>query len=532
MLEDRVLTLHAFLEGARALLPPAAILFGEAVTPFLSSTSGHRRRVPLLVRPTNAGEVQALARLATACAVTLYPISKGRNWGLGSRLPGCEDCVILDLGGLDRIKAIDERFGIAVIEPGVTQAALADALAARGSAFFLDVTGSGRETSVLGNTLERGVAYNSLRAELVQSLEVVLADGSLLRTGFAHYPTSRLGGLSRFAPGPDLSGLFVQSNLGIVVGGAVALLPRPERQMTFMVSVKDEARLPAFFDALRALRREGTLSSVVHVGNRRRSEITLTPLVHAEMAARGRDPTRAEAQKLTDRFLTGRWSAIGSVMGPAAQVRVARRRIARALGGFGAVRFLSPGFRRFAKALSARIPGLGDVNCFLCAVDPLLDLTSGRPTDAALHSTYWPHADKSEAAADPDRGPGGIVFAAPVVPLDGAAVREAVGLTYELCRAHGFEAAITLNLMNDRTLEGVVSIDFRRDDPENLAAAHRCLRALNQGYVENGFTPYRVDIDSMDLVVDPADPFWATVSRLKQALDPAGVVAPGRYCPP
>ena len=41
--------------------------------------------------------------------------------------------------------------------------------------------------------------------------------------------------------------------------------------------------------------------------------------------------------------------------------------------------------------------------------------------------------------------------------------------------------------------------------------------------------PYRVGIQSMAQVVRESDPFWQTVKELKKALDPNGIIAPGRY---
>ncbi|MNY73853.1 hypothetical protein D3C86_2127370 [compost metagenome] len=40
---------------------------------------------------------------------------------------------------------------------------------------------------------------------------------------------------------------------------------------------------------------------------------------------------------------------------------------------------------------------------------------------------------------------------------------------------------------------------------------------------------YRARADMMEQVVAPGDPFWETVKALKDALDPNGVLAPGRY---
>lgn len=48
---------------------------------------------------------------------------------------------------------------------------------------------------------------------------------------------------------------------------------------------------------------------------------------------------------------------------------------------------------------------------------------------------------------------------------------------------------------------------------------------------QQGFPPYRVGIDQMDTVVVDGEPSWNVIAALKPALDPAGVLAPGRYGP-
>ena len=51
---------------------------------------------------------------------------------------------------------------------------------------------------------------------------------------------------------------------------------------------------------------------------------------------------------------------------------------------------------------------------------------------------------------------------------------------------------------------------------------------LEQFYAA-GFPPYRVGIQQLGRVLRADDPFWVTVARLKAALDPHGIIAPGRY---
>lgn len=50
--------------------------------------------------------------------VPVYPTSRGRSWGFGSRVPAADGCVLLDLGRMNRIVGFDERLAYVTVEPG------------------------------------------------------------------------------------------------------------------------------------------------------------------------------------------------------------------------------------------------------------------------------------------------------------------------------------------------------------------------------------------------------------------------------
>lgn len=517
-----------FSELGQVLMAGDVITDAEHIATYTRNTSGLARDVPGVVRPRDTEQVRRVVEAANRHKTPLYAFSRGRNWGMGSKLPVRSGCVLVDLSGMDRIIEVDDTFGYAVIEPGVTQRQLAEHLAKTNSRFFLDVTGSGADTSIIGNTMERGIAYNTLRIELLQQLQVVLGNGEVMETGFGHFADTKVQHLCRFGIGPGLDGLFAQSNFGIVTRATLRLVPNPEFQATFLLGLKDGARLGELFDAMRELTHKGLLESVVHVGNRRRSEITVTPIIYHYMKSLDPRTTRAQAAAVADSQLSGDWSAIGNIMGTRGHVLHAARRIRAALGGFGKFQVMTPGLRDVAKSALKVIP-LRNTRIFLNAVEPLLKLTHGAPTNAALHSTYWTVSDTSPDPTDPDQGPGGILFCCPIVPMRADAVTRSMRTTEEIGRQFGFDIAVTLNLMHGMTLEGVVSLDYDKTDPERVTQAVACIRALNQAYMDMGATPYRMDIENMDVILDENDTFWKAARAIKSALDPNGIIAPGRF---
>ena len=240
------------LLGSKAVLNTPEILARYAATTLADAPA------PVaVVRPTGCKQVPEVVRVANAHRVPLYPISRGKNWGWGDACPVTEGQVILEVSCLDRIVEVDEELGYAVVQPGVTQSQLANHLRAAHSSWWLDWTAAGPDTSVLGNVLERGITSEE-RAAQAAGMQVVLGDGTTVRTGYGHFSGTRVAHLSRWGVGPALDGLFTQSNLAVVTELGIWLQPRPAHAELGYIAVPD-AGLEAAIDALRPLRMRGVL---------------------------------------------------------------------------------------------------------------------------------------------------------------------------------------------------------------------------------------------------------------------------------
>ena len=190
----------------------------------------------------DVAEVQETVRRAAAAGTPL--ITRGAGSGLAGGAVAGEGAIVLDLSRLTRIRAIDPVDGTAEVEAGVITADLDAAARAHGLMYAPD-PGSVGISTVGGNIATnagglRGAKYGVTR-DAVLSVDVVLADGSLVRLG---RPTIK--GVT----GYDLAGLVVGSEgtLGIVVAARVRLLPAPQRVATasaFFATLEDAARAVA-----------------------------------------------------------------------------------------------------------------------------------------------------------------------------------------------------------------------------------------------------------------------------------------------
>lgn len=517
--------------GGDAVIAGSAEL--EATT---RSACGSRREVVAVLKPKSAEQVQRIVHTANRFGVPLYPISCGKQWGMGSKLPVRDGAAIVDLSGMNRIVEIDERFHYAVVEPGVTQAQLIDHIEKNALPLMLNVTGSTADTSLIGNAMDRGVGYFDSRAHGISSMEIVLGNGDMIQTGFGHYANAKTKNLYRHGVGPSLDGLFPQGNFGIVTSACIDLMPRPERHMAAIIKIDDDDKLPRLIEALVSLRSRGIFTTVSHVGNRERTYITLAPLLYEQLVESGLPEsaaTRERAMQMLERGGFGPWSAAIGILGTREQLRLARKEIRKAVGGFAKTMFLNDALINLAKAVAGKlsfIPFVRHQLMMLRAAEPVYGFTVGKATNQSLKAVYWSAGDYGNLGKpDPDPTNSGLLFCLPIIPAEGEMVSQVVRDTRETFARHGFEAAITVNLMDTKAMEGVVSLAFDRRDARQVEQAHACIQEMERRYMEQGFPPYRVGINSMHHVVCPDDPFWQTVKALKQVLDPNNIIAPGRY---
>lgn len=528
------------LNAWRLLLGPARVLTGnEELAPYAASTSASPVRPLAVLRPLSHGEVVAVVRSAGEFDIPLYPLSTGRNWGYGDACPSGEGQVIVDLGGMNRILEIDSELAYAVIEPGVTQAQLASHLVRQGVPLWMDCTGAGPDTSLVGNILERGFGHTPYgnRVLHVAGLRIVLADGQTLETGFGHFPHASAAHLYPYGVGPWLDGLFTQSNFGIVTSLGFWLMPQADVVSHLVASVATFDGIAAVVDALRPLRMDGTLRSVVHIGNDLRV-LSGGMVFPSALAPQGPPLPAVIRASLCAEAGIGAWTVSAALYGRAAQVADARRAVRRAIGNLARLRFIDDRVLSVGAAV-ARLLWQGKLGVRLAAQvelgRSLLKMNRGIPDGRFLAGAYWRRRGGLPpgfpSGADPARDGCGLMWLAPVLPMRGADLLRAHALVEPVFASHGFDLFETFSMINERTLGGVLTVCFDRDDAAESTRAKLCYQAAFERLMEAGYIPYRVGPQSFADLDNGYDTYWGTVARIKTALDPQQIIAPGRYEP-
>ncbi len=232
-------SLAALLAAARTELPGVRLLTEpvDRESYRLDETAYLAAGLPGAVAlPATTDEVAGLLRLASRFGVAVVP--RGAGTGLSGGAAGIEGALTMALTRMDRILEIDRGNLCVVTQPGVVNAHLKAAVAAEGLFYAPDP--ASYETCSIGGNLGTNagglccVKYGQTR-DSVLGLEVVLADGSVIRTG---------GKNVKDVAGYSLTHLFVgsQGTLGIITEATLRLRPAPPPRQTLL----------AFFDSLEA----------------------------------------------------------------------------------------------------------------------------------------------------------------------------------------------------------------------------------------------------------------------------------------
>lgn len=181
------------------------------------------------IRPADTASLAAAVGAATRAGYAVIPRGGGLSY-TGGYVPDTERAVIVDTRDLAGIVELDAEGMTLTVRTGTTWEAVDAALTPHGLRLPYFGTFSGRAATVGGGLSGGALFYGTARygsaADNVLDLEVVCADGRVLRTGQA---ALRNGKPFYRTHGPDLTGLFLHDGggLGIKTEATFRLIERP-----------------------------------------------------------------------------------------------------------------------------------------------------------------------------------------------------------------------------------------------------------------------------------------------------------------
>jgi glycolate oxidase len=224
---DRRAAIAAALQ--RLVAPDAVIVPEDERRAYETDGLTAYRQSPLLVvLPSTTAEVSAVLRYCQTEGIKVVPRGAGTSLS-GGALP-LADGIILGMGKFNRVLEIDYANRCAVVQPGVTNLGITNAV--QGAGFYYAPDPSSQIACTIGgNVAENSGGVHCLKYGLttnnVLGIEMVLMSGEVLRLGGKHLD----------AEGYDLLGLMIGSEglLGVVTEVTVRILKKPEAARAVLI---------------------------------------------------------------------------------------------------------------------------------------------------------------------------------------------------------------------------------------------------------------------------------------------------------
>ncbi|WP_028627141.1 FAD-binding oxidoreductase [Metapseudomonas resinovorans] len=503
-------------------------LYRDAYSPFWGEEE--ERIASAAVAPASEEEVQAIMRIANRFKVPMYPISTGKNLGYGGSAPTYSGSVVLDLKRMNRIIEVNEKQAYCIVEPGVSYFDMYRYLQEKNIKLWIDVPDPGWG-SMLGNALDRGAGYTSSQFrnhfDSHCGMEVVLADGTLMRTGMGAMPGAKTWQMYKSGFGPWVDGIFSQSNFGVVTKMGFWLMPEPEAFLKGRVNLPRYKDMIPLVDIMTKLENSKVFTGYPDIN----SPVLGTPSLAGlhDFLVNGPEPRDNEYMQLLQRGAApeeyedyGRrnkipfWSCSFTFYGPEKVIRaqwehvqeVYRQALPEA--SFEEVEFYDLPLTEEQKNQVQYPAQFGIPNLRTFAIGA---------------RSKWNPAPPSE----------GHAWFSPVIPRDGAEILRINEVLGKAAKELGVPLVFAMNVPVpswERSFTFILPF-YMTKDPKKNKESRETFRKLIKLAAEHGWGEYRTapafQSDVMDTYSFGNHALLRFHESIKDAVDPNGILSPGRY---
>lgn len=492
-----------------AALGEDAVLLGADAAEFRDpyTTPEFGFTVDVVLQPTTVEEVQEVLRIANETGVPVWANSQGRNNGYGGSAPRVPGTVLLNLRRMKRVIEINDELGYVVVEPGVSFRELYDAVRASGKRIMVDVPDLSWG-SVVGNALDHGNGYTEYgdHAASLCGLEVVLPTGEIVRTGMGALPDSPNFHLSRRGFGPQLDGLFTQSNYGVVVSAGMWMMPTPDAYAFVTLAGELESDLEPLVDGLRPFLVDGTVRSCPSLFN---AIGALATQVTRPQIWDGPAPVPADLLKEVAASVGLKaWNAGFGIYGDAQIVARNIERITEAFADHPTIE------------VNARVIGQDELYPDNPGLNQKEKVHGGVPDLSMISILDWEGGTR-----------GGHLSFAATVPLTGRDVRRIVDMSRARLAEDDFDYFVGI-CMYQRFAIHISLMLYDLDQTEQVEKTYAAYADLVRKAAGLGYGEYRAHLTFMDLVAEQYDfndsALLHLAETIKDAVDPRGILAPGK----
>lgn len=480
------------------------------------------------VAPDGVEQVQKVVRIANTYKIPIYPVSTGKNLGYGGSAPVYSGSVVLDLKRMNRILEVNERNAYALVEPGVSYFDLYRYIQEKGIKLWIDVPDPGWG-SPIGNSLDRGGGY--LMAQYRNhfdshcGMEVVLANGELLRTGMGAMPGAKTWQQYKTGFGPWIDGIFSQSNFGVVTKMGFWLMPEPDAYLSGTVFVPRHDDLIPLVDILNYLENTRVTNGMPDLG----SPLLRIPMISeiAKWNEGGAPPPDSELSALL--------AKPGAESSPEIEEYARKKGIAFwscKLSFYGAPKANAANWE-FAREKFSTIPGATfvDGESYKLPLTPEQREQVHKPQFGIPSLAMFSIGARSPVNPTPTSG---HIWFSPIIPRTGEAIFEANKVFAEAAREFGLPV-LSFSLPSgywERAFIYIFAFPITRDSETNKKN-RATFKRMVQIAAEHGWGEYRTAPAYQATIMNTYSFNNHALLRfhetLKDAVDPNGILSAGRY---
>jgi (+)-pinoresinol hydroxylase len=502
-------------------------LYRDAYSPFMGEPD--EIVASAAVAPDGVEQVQKVVRIANTYKIPIYTISTGKNLGYGGSAPVLSGSVVLDLKRMNRILEVNEKNAYALVEPGVSYFDLYRYIQEKGLKLWVDVPDPGWG-SPIGNSLDRGGGY--LMAQYRNhfdshcGMEVVLANGEILRTGMGAMPGAKTWQDYKSGFGPWVDGIFSQSNFGVVTKMGFWLMPEPDAYLSGTVHVPRHGDLIPLVEIMTYLENTRITNGMPDLG----SQLLSIPMIwQIDKWNRGEGPPPLDAELSA---LLAKSESGGS---PELEAYALKKGISYwscKLSFYGAEKANAANWE-FAKEKFSAIPGVRfeDTESYKLPLTPQQREEVHKPQFGIPSLAMFSIGARSPVNPQPTSG---HMWFSPIIPRTGEAIFEANRIFVAAAKDFGLPV-LSFSLPScywERAFIFIFGLPVTRDietNKKNRAA----FKQVVQRAAEHGWGEYRTAPAFQDTIMGTYSYNNHALLRfhetLKDAVDPNGILSAGRY---
>jgi len=492
-------------------------LYRDAYSPYWDE---EYENIPsLALAPTTTEEVQGIVKIANKYKIPIFPISTGKNLGYGSSAPQNRGDVVIDLKNMNKIIEVNDKRNYCILEPGVSYFELYEYIEKNNLNVMMDMPDPGWGSPV-GNALDHGwgYTYGMYRDHFAChcGMEVVLANGEILRTGMGAMPNAKTFAENKYGYGPSVDGLFAQSNFGIVTKMGFWMQPKPAHYMLVNVTVPRRDDLIPMVEALNYLEDSFTIGWPLY-----RSPLNpphgepMNDELKGYLTSKDGKPDYEAIQEYALKNSIPYWSVDITIYGGSkAECDTKFDDVKKRIGVIDGAKFSTledhdlPMSAEDTKAMKHKVTlGVPNMEIFWLS-------TRGRTTDPS----------------------DGHVWFSPIIPRDGKELLKCQEVYIDIFHEMGMPSPITPfahpRSWMYRAFCFMLGFSNSRSDVEANKKMRAVYRRMIEAAAQNGWGDYRSSPDFQDDVMG-AYSFNNHILRsfceeLKDKIDPNGILAPGR----